>query len=82
MALPVSPPPIATKVLDAGGLFSNVWIQIWTNWWTSIRAPANVTAPPFNSLATGVIGQIAFDQNFLYVAVGTNKWKRLPLTNF
>lgn len=42
---------------------------------TQCEAPATATA-------IGVCGQMAVDSNWLYVAVGTNTWKRVPLELF
>ena len=65
--------------------FRNAFVSVWLQWlvalWGAVRGPAN-TAPPVNSAAAGTLGQLAFDQNFLYVNVGVNKWKRIPLNSF
>ncbi len=37
-----------------------------------------VTAPATNS-SSGVAGQIAYDNDYLYICVATNTWKRFPL---
>jgi hypothetical protein len=36
--------------------------------------------PPANSTATGTTGTIAWDSSYLYVATGTNTWKKTPIT--
>ena len=47
-----------------------------------LKTPAN-QAPPVNSSATGSAGQLAYDDNYLYVYSGvSNQWKRLPLQSF
>jgi hypothetical protein len=56
--------------------------QQQTNWYASLRAPASPTAPPATSKSAGIAGQIAYDQNFFYVCIGVNQWKRIPLTAF
>ena len=44
-------------------------------------APALVAAP-VSASATGVVGQIALDANYIYVCVNTNTWKRVALTTW
>jgi hypothetical protein len=43
--------------------------------------PGNVV-PPLASSSPGIIGQIAFDQNWFYVCVAENSWKRSPLSTW
>ncbi len=42
--------------------------------------PIAWVAAPANKTASGTAGQAAYDSNFLYVATGTNVWKRSPLS--
>ena len=44
-------------------------------------APALV-APPVSSTATGTVGQISWDANYIYICVNTNTWKRVALTTW
>lgn len=37
---------------------------------------------PANSSATAIGGEIKWDTDYLYVATGTNTWKRIPLNSF
>jgi len=37
---------------------------------------------PANSSSTGSAGTLGYDSNYLYIAVGTNSWKRLHLSTF
>ena len=46
-----------------------------------IRLQQTFTAPA-NSSSTGSFGTIGFDSNHLYIAVGTNSWKRVALSTF
>ena len=46
-----------------------------------IRLQQTFTAPA-NSTATGSFGTIGFDSTHLYIAVGTNSWKRVALSTF
>ncbi len=39
-------------------------------------------AVPASATDTGMTGQIAWDNNFLYLAVGTNTWKRAALSTW
>lgn len=39
-------------------------------------------AAPVNSSAPGVAKEIRFDSNYIYIAVGTNNWKRVALSAF
>ena len=83
MAAPVSAaPPTQTKALDEKGFFVSAWVQVFTNWFASMRTPANTVAPPAHANSPGLAGQIAYDQNFFYTCVATNTWKRAALTAF
>ena len=44
-------------------------------------APALV-GPPASATATGTVGQISWDANYIYVCVNTNTWKRVALTTW
>ncbi len=37
---------------------------------------------PDSSTAPGTLGEIRFDENYMYVCVATNTWKRCPLTTW
>ena len=41
-----------------------------------------VVAVPTTPTSTGVVGQIAFDINHVYVCIGTNSWARLNRDNW
>jgi len=41
-----------------------------------------VVAVPTTPTSTGVVGQIAFDTNHVYVCIGTNSWARLNRDNW
>ena len=40
------------------------------------------TATPASAAATGTEGDIAWDSDYIYVAVGTNTWKRAALSTW
>lgn len=46
-----------------------------------LTSPA-VASTPATSGANGIAGQLFYDQNFLYICVATNKWKRIALSAF
>lgn len=48
---------------------------------TAGNFPILVSAPASAS-ATGVAGQFAYDADYIYVAVGTNQWKRAALSTW
>lgn len=75
-------PPIAQEAVLSGEGFSFSWYQ----WFTStvariLNAPVS-SAAPATAAGPGTPGQIAYDQNFVYVCIQTNVWKRSPLTTF
>jgi len=35
--------------------------------------------PPASATATGTTGDVAWDQNYIYICIATNTWKRSPL---
>ena len=41
--------------------------------------PTVPTATPASQTATGVAGQVQYDANYLYLAIGANDWRRVPL---
>jgi hypothetical protein len=83
MPLAVSPAPLNTKPLDEKGAFISGWAQMFVNWWTTLKFPANANPPPASSIVTIASGgAFAFDQNYLYVSTGKNQWKRITLQAF
>jgi hypothetical protein len=41
-------------------------------------APAFTNVPvPASSTSVGIVGQVAFDDTYLYICVSTNQWKRV-----
>jgi hypothetical protein len=82
MSLPaVAPPPTNSQVVGDTSLFTSPW-QLWlTALWNAVRGPANTQAPKASN-ANGIAGQLAYDTNYLYVCLGANQWKRVPLQNF
>lgn len=82
MAQSVAPPPVDPHIVDEKGNLIPAWVQHFTQNFTAVRSPAN-TPVPASSAAPGVGGQIAYDQNFIYVYHGSlKKWLRSPLSSF
>ena len=44
--------------------------------------PTVPTATPASQTATGVAGQVQYDANYLYLAIGANDWRRIPWTDW
>ena len=40
------------------------------------------SSPPASSSATGITGEITWDNNYIYICVATNTWKRSQLTSW
>lgn len=40
------------------------------------------SAPPANSTAVGIVGQVAWDTGFLYMCVSNNSWRRIAWSTF
>lgn len=38
--------------------------------------------PTSSSDATGIVGEVTYDQNFLYVKISSTVWKRITLNSF
>lgn len=90
MAGKFQPPPVQGQVfLDADGAPSYPWKQWFELIPPALTSPASSSGPPAASSAPnapGIVGQIAFDQNFIYVCIqsasATQKavWKRAALS--
>jgi hypothetical protein len=37
------------------------------------------SSPPLTPTSTGVTGQIAYQDNFLYICINTNNWRRIRM---
>jgi hypothetical protein len=75
-------PPRQQPFFDADG---KTIAQAWYQWLQLVpprlTSPAQAS-PPATSNATGVAGMITFDQNFVYVCIATNTWRRSALAAF
>jgi hypothetical protein len=38
--------------------------------------------PPISPTAPGIAGTIAWDTNYIYMCIGTNTWKRIPMSTW
>jgi hypothetical protein len=80
-------PPIRTFFLgnpprDKVSDTMNVPAYAWENWFQSVTNALSSPGAPPTSTSAGLPGQITFDANFLYVAIGKNQWKRIALSAF
>ncbi|MDA3943719.1 MAG: hypothetical protein PF694_09300 [Bacteroidetes bacterium] len=63
------------------------WRYVGDESWLNLVALADITGPtgielvdpPAGNNAVGVFGQIAFDDDYMYLCTGINTWKRIPL---
>jgi hypothetical protein len=76
-----NPPPVAQEPVLAGNIFSFAWYTWLSSTVGKLLQTASVNAPA-TSGASGSPGQIAYDQNYIYVCVGANAWKRAALNGF
>jgi hypothetical protein len=49
---------------------------------TSQNTTFKWSSVPANSTASGTVGQVAYDSDYVYVCVATNTWKRLSLGTY
>lgn len=80
----VAPFSVLTPLTDKKGLVSN---QPQQRWLQSLADGINKSVQiadsiPASSVSEGQPGTVAFDSNFLYIAVGTNEWRRVALSSF
>lgn len=68
---------LQTNVLDRDTLVYDSATSIYKN--SPIRASAVV---PLSSSSTGKAGTIAHDDNYLYICIANNSWKRISLSSF
>lgn len=57
---------------------------VWNTW---LLAGAGGLTPSFvpvpaSSTAAGTAGQMAYDDDYLYVAIGASVWRRIPLNDW
>lgn len=69
------------KIADTKITQQNQITLVETNNVENLSYMLNVS-PPVISSATGTVGELRFDENYLYVCVQPNQWKRLPLSSF
>lgn len=69
-----------TAVLE-GDMLSRPWVKEFQQAAAQLISPVTANVPA-TSVSVGVFGQIATDGTWLYVAVGTNSWKRIALAAF
>lgn len=78
-----APPPIRTEFVgknqDSPTYPWERWFQAITDFLTALQVPR---ATPTSSAATGTPDSITYDQNFIYICVAKNTWKRVALSSF
>lgn len=42
----------------------------------------SITQPPTSSSSDGTIGELRFNESFMFLCVSPNYWKKIPLTSF
>lgn len=83
------PLPTQTQFFDKGSASGISWG--WLQWFLALAraitsligiVSLQVVGIPANSGAPGTVNQVALDNDFLYVCVASNTWKRIPLVSF
>jgi hypothetical protein len=49
---------------------------------TQINTKMNWVSAPVSATATGTVGQVAYDNDYIYICVATNVWKRMPIATW
>lgn len=71
-----------TRMVDSvTGIVSWPWAQSFQRAAQQIAGPANAEVPATAASVTPPFA-LATDGVYLYVAIGVNSWKRIPLANF
>lgn len=91
----VQPVPVNTPLLDPATLPANLkaslssvyMIWAWQQWLLTVGVGVNASPQiqstiPSSSSSAGDLGDISFDDNFLYVCVNLNTWRRVALSTF
>lgn len=69
----------ASSVLQSSGTFNAPLITGTKVTVTSHTFQIAVNRTPASATATGVTGEICWDLSYLYVCIGTNTWRRIPV---
>lgn len=72
-------------IIDKSGTANTKSITVGNFLTNSVSASVDLlktTTAPANSTATGTRGGIRFDNDYLYVCIAANSWKRIALTEF
>lgn len=65
-----------TKAITVANFLGNTAANV------AVRATRLLSAPPANSTANGISGDISYDASFVYVCTSTNVWKRAALSSY
>lgn len=69
-------------VLTNPNTTANVQTITTSNFAASIPAQFLTQYTPANSTSNGIVGQITYDSNYIYVCTANNVWTRTPLGFF
>jgi hypothetical protein len=59
---------------------NTVFYAVWSGLWRQdFIPPAGFQGAPSTPTSFGISGQMAYEDPYLYVAVGTNTWRRIPV---
>jgi hypothetical protein len=83
MAGKFQPPPVQQNTfLDEYSQGPN---QAWQRWFElippQIISPATTGSVPAKANSQGIEGQMASDGEYLYICIGANSWKKVPLNS-
>jgi hypothetical protein len=60
-----------------------VFYAVWSGLWRQdFIPPAGFQGKPSSVASTAIAGQMAFEDPYLYIAVSTNTWRRVPVAAF
>jgi hypothetical protein len=59
---------------------NTVFYAVWSGLWRQdFIPPAGFQGAPSTPTSFGISGQMAYEDPYLYIAVGTNTWRRIPV---
>jgi len=62
---------------------NTVFYAVWSGLWRQdFIPPAGFEGRPSSATSTAIAGQMAFEDPYLYIAVSTNTWRRVPVAAF
>lgn len=67
-----------TSYADVPGM-SIVFLNNQWNTYNPVTSSLELVDPPQSNTAEGTTGQVAFDDDYMYLCTNTNTWKRVPI---